>query len=73
LHPKHNGPTANIDSGASRASGTGATQQVDNQKVHNGFVDRRNEALDPQKEQIQASATGLTSLPVKVKAKAPTE
>ena len=42
---------------------------MDNQKVHNGFVDGRNEAVGPHKEQIQASATGLAILPVKVKAK----
>jgi len=69
LHPKNNGAAANIASGASGASGTGATQQVDNQKVHNGFVDGRNETLGLHNEQIQASATGLAVLPVKVKAK----
>jgi len=69
LHPKNNGLPANIASGASGASNTGTTQQVDNQKVHNGFVDGRNEALALHNEQIQASATGLAILPVKVKAK----
>jgi len=69
LHPKNNAPAANIASQASGASGTGATQQVDNQKIHNGFVDGRNEALGQRNEQIQASATGPAILPVKVKAK----
>lgn len=45
------------------------TQQSDNQRVHNGFVNGRNEAVGPHKEQIQASATSLAILPVKVKAK----
>ena len=69
LHPKNNGPAANIASGASGASGTGTTQQVDNQKVHNGFVDGRNEAIGPHNGQIRPSVTGLAILPVKVKAK----
>lgn len=69
LHPKNNGPAANIASRASGASATGATQQVDNQRVHNGFANGRNEAVGPHNEQIQASATSLAILPVKVKAK----
>ena len=69
MHPKNNGLAANVASGASRASNTGTTQQVDNQKVHNGFVDGRNEAVGLHKEQIQESATGFAILPVKVKAK----
>ena len=69
LHPKNNGLAANIASGASGASNAGTTQQVDNQRVHNGFVDGGNEAVGLHNEQIQASATGLTILPVKVKAK----
>ena len=69
LHPKNNGPAGDFASGARNASGTGATQQVDNQKVHNGFVDGRNQALGRHSGQIQASATGLAILPVKVKAK----
>ena len=69
LHPKTNGPAADIASGARGASGTGAIQQVDNQKVHNGFVDGSNEAVGPHSGQTRASATGLAILPVKVKAK----
>jgi len=66
LHPNNNAPAANI---TSRANGASGAQQVDNQNVHNGFVNGRNEALGLQKEQVQASATGLAILPVKVKAK----
>ena len=61
LHPKNNGPAANI---TSRANGASGAQQVDNQNVQYGFVNGRNEALGLQKEQIQASATGLAILPV---------
>ena len=42
---------------------------MDNQRVHNGFVNGRNEAVGPHNEQIQASATSLAILPFKVKAK----
>ena len=59
LHPKINRPGADITPGARGASGTGATQQVDSQKVHNGFVDGRNEAVGPHSGQTRASATGL--------------
>ena len=69
LHPKANGPAADIAPGARGASGTGAIQQAVNQKVHNGFVDGSNEAEGPHSRQTRASATGLAILPVKVKAK----
>ena len=69
LHPKNNGPAGYFASGARNASGTGATQQVDNQKVHNGFADGRNQALGQHSGQNQASATGLAILSVKVKPK----
>ena len=42
---------------------------MDNQRVQNGFVDGRNEAVGLHSEQNQASTTGLFILPVKVKAK----
>ena len=42
---------------------------MDNQRVQNGFVDGRNEAVGLHSEQNQASTTGLAILPVKVKAK----
>ena len=69
LHPKINGPAADITTGATGANATGATQQVDNQRVQNGFVDGRSEAVGLYSGQNQASATGLAILPVKVKAK----
>ena len=42
---------------------------MDNQRVHTGFVDGRKEVVGLHSGQNQASATGLTILPVKVKAK----
>ena len=42
---------------------------MDNQRVHNRFVDGRSEAVGLQSGQNQASATSLAILPVKVKAK----
>ena len=43
--------------------------EVDNRRVHNGFVDGRNDAVGPHNEEIKASVTALAILPVKVKAK----
>ena len=38
---------------------------MDNQRVHNGFVNGRNEAVGPHNEQIKASATSLAIVKVK--------